>query len=252
MKKIAIVTGASSGLGRAYAETILSTRKDLDEVWIIARRTERLLAIKEKFARARPLTMDLTNLDSFAELKSLLETEKPEVRILVNCAGSAANGSFANTSEKQILSIIDVNIIGVTMMLKTVVPFMSRGSFAIDVSSITGLIPTANLTVYSASKSYVQFITRGLREEYRQKGINFLSVHPGNMDTEMNRKDNPNHSKIVKMLPYTPVSKVVKVSLRRAAHGKAMYTPGAFYKYFRFLTKVLPWSLLIPVFKVNG
>ena len=85
--KIAIITGASSGMGKEFVKE-LDRREDFDEIWTIARREDRLLALQSEVkAKIRPICLDLTNTDSIETLKNLLEEEKPEVKVLVAASG---------------------------------------------------------------------------------------------------------------------------------------------------------------------
>lgn len=252
MKNIAIVTGASSGLGRAYAEKFIAD-PSVDEVWIIARRRERLKKIKNNNSKVKLLVLDLSSSESFIILAKELENNPSYIKYLINCAGVEYNGLFDFMSRKDIDKLIDLNIKATTKMIATCNLYFGKETRVINISSITGFVPTAGLSVYSASKSYISFLTRALREEakVRKTGVNYLCVYPGNMDTEMNRKDDKHHSKIVQKLPWLNINKIVDKSLNLVNKGRANYTPGLFYKNFRFIAKIFPKAWLIPLFKVE-
>lgn len=253
MKNIAIITGASSGLGRAYALKFIKDCKDLDEIWVIARRTKKLDELAALDSRVVGITLDLSLSKSFEYLAQRFSQKTYNIKYLINCAGVEYNGSFRMMTKEKIDYLIDLNIKATTKMISTCQIYFAKGTNVINISSITGFLPIAGLAVYSASKSYISFLTRALREESKinHKGINYLCVYPGNMNTEMNKKDDPSHSKIVQRLPWLNIDKIINKSLELVKKGKANYTPGLFYKNFRLIAKILPNAWLIPLFKVK-
>lgn len=247
---IAVITGASSGLGVEYAKTIIDNYSNgLDEIWLIARRKDRL----EKFAseypqiKIRPVPLDLSIDHSYEELDELLKKENANVEILVNNAGYERSGMFAEMKNEDILSMINVNVKGFTMINRIFLPYMKKGSIGIMVCSISSFIPVAKQAVYSASKAYVRYIGRAIRQEVYKDGINILTMCPGNMDTEMNPKGGTSQSDKVDQLPFLDMKVITKKSIELAKKGDAIYTPGGLYKFYRFASKVLPsaWTVKI-------
>ncbi|MFR1905033.1 MAG: SDR family NAD(P)-dependent oxidoreductase [Clostridium neonatale] len=114
--RIAIVTGASSGLGLEFIKTLINKYKDLQEIWVIARRKERLVQIADKYkdVNIRPVSIDLGKDKSYTELEQILQKEKPEIQILINNAGYERIGYFKDMDMSDIISIINVNIKGIT------------------------------------------------------------------------------------------------------------------------------------------
>ena len=114
---IAIVTGASSGLGREFVKEIMR-QKNIDAVWVIARRKDRLLEIAEGASvPIVPIPLDLTKQESFSTLETLLEDKKPDIRILVNAAGFGKMGSYAEISERDSSNIIELNCRALVSMI---------------------------------------------------------------------------------------------------------------------------------------
>ncbi|MDO5517636.1 MAG: SDR family NAD(P)-dependent oxidoreductase [Clostridium sp.] len=249
--RIAIVTGASSGLGVEFTRTIINKYKYLDEIWIIARRKERLVQIADenKDIRIRPISMDLSKNESFLELEGILKEENPHIDILINNAGYEKIGSVLDMNMSDILSIVDINIKGMTALSRICLPYMKKGSFEIITSSVSSFSPVPNQTIYSASKKYVYYFGRSLREEMKKAGVNVLILCPGNMDTEMNPRGKMTHSKQINLLPYLNMKAVTENSLKRAQNGKAVYTPGAFYKFYRICSKIMPSAFMIKITK---
>jgi|GEM_PF-6250849 hypothetical protein len=100
--KIAIVTGASSGIGREFVVQIAATEQ-MDEIWCIARRQDRLVQLKlEVSPKIRPLTLDLLHEENIRLLQELLETEAPEVAVLVNASGFGKYGSYEDLTDYEI------------------------------------------------------------------------------------------------------------------------------------------------------
>ena len=126
--KIAIITGASSGMGREFVYA-LDQDEEFDELWVIARREQRLKELQEKVrAKVRVLPLDLLEKESFYTVKNLLEADQPEVAVLVNAAGFGIFGPFEERSMERQLDIIDLNDRALTAMCHLVLPYLSEGS----------------------------------------------------------------------------------------------------------------------------
>ncbi|MCD8316371.1 MAG: SDR family NAD(P)-dependent oxidoreductase [Eggerthellaceae bacterium] len=243
MKQIAVITGASSGIGEEFARAV-SEFSLLDELWVIARRKERLEALAKELPHkiVRPFALDLTKRESFRTLREALGDEDVNLHILINDAGVCHSGPFDQMSIKDIDDMMAVDVYGMTMLNKVCIPYMNRGSYAILVSSVSSFAPIYDQAVYSAAKAYVRFQGEILHAELKKKGINVMVLCPGNVDTEMNPKNDASNR--YRRLPYLNIKKLTRKSLKRAKAGKRFYTPGWVYKVFRFLSKFLPGSLI--------
>lgn len=237
--EIAIVTGASSGLGEEFVSVIEKEYSNLDEVWVIARRKEKLEKFKERYGNIRVISLDLAKEESYAELASIFEKEKPNVRVFVNNAGYAVSGSFLEMEEKDILSMINLNVKGFTMVAKAVAPYLESGSVAVLVGSVSSFTGIPYQAVYSASKAYVKNFGSAFNLEMRKKGVKVLTLSPGNMDTEMNPLGRAKQSEKISQLPYLDKTKIARRSLKKAEKGKSHYTMGFFYKGYHVLSKIL-------------
>lgn len=247
--KIAIITGASSGLGVEYTKAVIEKNSDLDEIWVIARRKERLeqMMKESQKAKVRPVPLDLSLNESYEQLGQMLEDEKPEIRVLINNAGYEQIGKLEVMKSSDITGIIDLNVKGLTMVDRICFPYMKKGAIVIHTCSVSSFCPIPSQAVYSASKIYVRFLSRALREEMQHKGINVMMICPGNMDTEMNPKDGGSQSKSVDRLPFLNMRVITRKSLDKAVQGKAIYTPGMFYKFYRVASKLLPSAWMIKI-----
>lgn len=246
---IAVITGASSGLGVEYAKAVIEMYPNLDEIWLIARRKDRLerFAQEHKKIYIRPVSLDLSQNSSYEELEQLLEKEKPNIEVLINNAGFERPGPFVSMKQSDILSMIDLNIKGFTMINRICLPYMKSNSIGIMTCSISSFCPVPNQTVYSASKIYVRYVSQALREEVRKDGIHILAMCPGNMDTEMNPKGGTSQSDKVDKLPFLDMKKITRKSIQLAQKGHGIYTPGGFYKMYRFASKIIPSAWMIKI-----
>ncbi len=182
--RIAVITGASSGMGREFVNAI-DREYELDELWVIARRAERLEELKENCKTpVRALSWDLTNPDSFGQYQKLLEEEKPEIRLLVNAAGYGLFGTFEEMELNNQLGIIDLNDKALTAFCLMSLPYMKNGDEIINMGSNSSWQPVPYLTVYAASKAYVLSFSRALGRELKNRGIHVMCVCPGWIKTE--------------------------------------------------------------------
>lgn len=182
--KIAVITGASSGMGRDFTIAI-DKEYELDEIWVIARRKERLESLADQCrAKIRPLAMDLLDRESFSVYSDLLAELKPEVQFLVNAAGFGLFGDFTEMDMLKQLDIIDLNAKALTAFCHMTLPYMPDGSHIINLASNSSWQPVPYMNVYAASKAYVMSFSRALGMELRKRRIHVMAVAPGWIKTE--------------------------------------------------------------------
>ena len=252
MSRIAIITGASSGLGVEFYKEI--QKEALDEIWIIARREGRLNEIASQYGKikTRVISMDITLSENVKSLKELFEAEKPDIRFFVNNAGFGMVGNLDEADYVKQGQMVDLNVKALTELSVIALPFMSRGSCLINTCSIASFVPNARMTVYSSTKAYVMSFTRALRYELRKKKINVTAVCPGPMSTEFLNVAGIEKgvSKTFDTLPYCNPAKTARGGIKAAKRGRCVYTPRGFYKFYRVLAKVVPASFLMGAAKV--
>lgn len=248
---VGIITGASSGLGREFLKVAPNIYPEIEEFWIVARNKAALEeAAKDCRAKVRVLALDLTADESIDSLKSELDEANGKVKLLINNSGCGFLGDFAVSNIMNQSLMIDLNIRSLTLVTRTVLPYMSEGSAILNVSSIASFCPNARMTVYSSTKAYVTSFSRGLAYELKARKINVCVVCPGPMDTAfLTRGDIKGKSKTFDTLPYCKVDKTAKGALKAVKKGKSVYTPTLFFKFYRFLAKILPHSIVIPLAK---
>ena len=185
--KIAIVTGASSGMGREFVRQ-LSEYVQVAEIWAIARRADALEALKaETKVPVRPIVLDLLEQESFDKIRCLLETEQPEIRLLVNAAGFGKFGAYHKTSIADDCRMIDLNCKALLVMTRLCIPYMKSGSHILELDSLSAFQPVPYITTYGATKAFVLSYSRAMNRELRDKGIRVMAMNPGWVKTEFFR-----------------------------------------------------------------
>jgi len=181
---IALITGASSGMGREFVYAI-DKEYELDEIWVVARREERLLELQEKCKnKIRPICLDLSLQESIHQLKDLIDQEKPSIHVLINAAGYGLFGTFEEMDMDQQAGIIDVNDRALTSICCMCLPYMKEGDKIINLGSNSSWQPVPYEAVYAASKAYVLSFSRALGRELKTRKIQVLCVCPGWIKTE--------------------------------------------------------------------
>ncbi|MBQ3079085.1 MAG: SDR family NAD(P)-dependent oxidoreductase [Clostridia bacterium] len=250
--KIALVTGASSGLGQKYAEYIGEIFPEIEEIWALARREIRLKALAEKITVPKivPIECDLTKDSDIEKLRQRIRAKSPEILLLINNAGCGFHGAFEASSEEEQLRSIALNVTALTQITRMALDYMPEGARILNTSSIASFVPNAYMSVYSATKAYVTFFSRGLNEELKKSGRSVTAVCPAPMNTEFLTVGHiQGNSKTFERLPYCDVGKVARAALIKAKKRKSVYTPRAFYKFYRILVRILPDWLLVKMAK---
>lgn len=246
-KKIALVTGASSGMGRDFVRWIPKAFPEVEEIWAIARRKERLERLAEKCqVPLRAISMDLTEESSPRELAALLAEEKPDVRVLVHSAGFGVHGSFDSQPLEESLGMVRLNCLALTELTGICLPYVKKGGQIINLASAAAFLPQKGFAVYAASKSYVLSFSRALNRELKGRGIHVTAVCPGPVDTEFFKKDNCDVNKtFYKRLAMAQSRDVVRQALVDARRGRDVSVYGGLMKGFRLATKCIPHRAIL-------
>ena len=182
--KIAIVTGASSGMGREFVKQ-LSAWVQVDEIWAIARRADALEELKKETAvPVRPVSLDLLKEESFEALQAMLEAEKPVISLLVNAAGFGKFGAYHKVSVADDCRMIDLNCKALVVMTRLCIPYMGAGSHILQLDSLSAFQPVPYITTYGATKAFVLSYTRAMIRELKGSGIRMMAMNPGWVKTE--------------------------------------------------------------------
>ena len=181
--KIAIVTGASSGMGKEFVLQ-LSGYVQVDQIWVIARRADALERLKaEVCVPVRPVVLDLCKEDSYREFAALLAQEKPDVKLLVNAAGFGKFGYFDKVSLEDDCRMIDLNCKALVAMTRITLPYMAAGSHILQLDSLSAFQPVPYITTYGATKAMVLSYSRAMNRELKGR-IRMMAMNPGWVKTE--------------------------------------------------------------------
>ena len=181
---IAVVTGASSGMGRQFVLQ-LGKYVTVDEIWVIARRSQALEALqKEVSVPVRPIVLDLCKEESFSDFSRLLEQASPNIRLLVNAAGFGKFGSFSRVPLEDDLRMIDLNCKALVAMTRICLPYMASGSHILQLDSLSAFQPVPYITTYGATKAFVLSYSLALNAELKSRGIRVMAMNPGWVKTE--------------------------------------------------------------------
>lgn len=244
--KIAVVTGASSGMGRDFAIE-LDKKYQFDEIWLIARREDKLKELrKELKAKSRALAYDLTDDNSFVEYEKLLKENNAEVSYLVNASGYGKFGDSDEVSLSEQLGMIDLNIKALVKMTYITKPFMAEGSKILQLGSASTYNPLQHFSIYCSTKAFVKFYSRSIAREYKKDKITVTCVCPGWVKTEFfNRAEINEKSKNTFAKPAVDSISVVKKAIIDAEKGKDVSMYGLYNNFHHLLSKILPHSIMM-------
>ena len=228
--KIAIVTGASSGMGEEFCRHL--DRKGLDEIWLIARRADRLETISKTLdTDCRIIPLDLTKRDSFDTIKKEITSKEADIRYLVNCAGFGKFGNTWEIPDSETRGMIDLNISALVEITNICIPHMSEGSRIIQLCSASAYISLYKLNVYASTKAFVKSFCNGLRKEVECMGITVTEVSPGWVDTDfisISKETDEVPDRVFKHL--LRKEDVVAKAMRDSDRGRSRSVIGMFYK----------------------
>ena len=244
--KIAVITGASSGMGREFARQ-LERAEDFDEMWLIARRADELNALAgELRSKSRVLPLDLEQEASCAAYQTLLAEVRPEIAVLVNAAGFGRFAALRNCTMAEIHGMMALNDRALVDMTMASLPYMGRGSRVYQLGSMSSFEPVPYMTLYGASKAFVLSFSRALNMELKPDGIRMMAVCPGWVQTPFfdRAKQDDTVSYIDRL--YSP-NEVVERALRDMARGKDLSICGLHVRLQVLMIKLLPHPLVMRI-----
>lgn len=238
--KIAIVTGASSGIGEEFVKQI-SRYANIDEIWMIARRRQRLEQLEKTIQKpVKVIAMDLSLQDNIKQLKQILANENPNVKLLINCAGYGIRKNFADGTYEEEIGMLEVNCKSMTALTYICLPYMHENGRIIQISSAAAFLPQAGFAIYSASKSYVLSFSRALNKELKKRQIFVTAVCPGPVDTDFfTISDEGGKMPGYKKLFLAKADRVVKKALKDSMNKKSISIYGTSIKLLRLLSRFL-------------
>ena len=242
---IAVITGASSGMGKDFFIQ-LSENEKFDEIWIIARREERLKELQQQVQfPVRVIPMDLGKEENIEQYGILLEKEKPTVKVLVNASGFGAFESFENVTLKTYYDMIDVNAKAVVGMTYKTLPYMKEGGEIYQVDSLSAFQPVPYINVYGATKAFVLSFSRALNKELKNRGIRVLAICPGWVKTEFFDTAITDQEVITYYNQFFESADVVKKAIKDMKKGKDVSVLGFGIRMQVLMTKLLPHRFIM-------
>lgn len=248
--EVALITGASAGIGRALAN---ECAKDGRDVVLIARDEARLAAagdeIKDEYGvRAHCIAMDLAVVGAADELAAAVRAEGWEVRMLINNAAAVGSGTFAAESPDAIAQMLQLNMVSLTLCTKLFLDDMlaANQGFILNVASIVAFQAIPNMACYAASKAYVLSFTEALATELKHTGVKVSALCPGLTDTDAAQET------IAKLPPELGnLSELAMMSTEAVAHagyqacldGRTLEVPGAVNKAAALFSQTQPRRL---------
>ncbi len=265
-KKIAVITGASSGLGREFVRQLDADAMNQDplfaehpeELWIIARREERLRGLEEETALpVRVLAYDLTKKESILALQELLEEEQPDVQLLINAAGFGKIGATQDMPLETLDGMIDLNCRAAVDMTQICLPYMKKGARILEICSTAAFQPFSYLNVYAATKAFLYRYSRALRIELLPRKISVTAVCPYWVkDTEFipiaeKEQEGSTEGSAIRSFPLASTREdVVRHALTDAALNMPVSTPGIVCTVHRFARKLFSSDLLLGIWEL--
>ena len=241
--KTALITGTTSGIGKAFAEKFASMGNNI----ILVSRNEEKLKRQQNDLQSqyhvavKYIVCELTQLNAVDLIFERLNNWHVSVDFLVNNAGFNECGLFTNTDMEQEMKMIDLHIRFVTQITKRILPMMKKNNYGriVNVGSTGSFIPSPSDAVYSATKAYIMSFSNALYGELKKTEIKITSLCPGATETEFARKANIEQTLLFKYAVMKP-DKVVKISYPKIIKGKRLIIPGIYNKLLVFFSKIMP------------
>ena len=242
MKKVALITGASAGLGVEFARQLSKRRHRLV---LVARRKDRLDALAKELGSARAVAIDLSKANAAAKVMADLAAADEEVEILVNNAGFGLIGRFAELDARRERQMIDLNVGALADLCRAVAPGMieRKSGAIINVASTAAFQPGPKMAVYFATKAFVLSFTEALHEELKPHGIKVSCLCPGPTRTEFGDVAGfGGNGAFDKMA--MEAGEVVEAGLKGMDRNRAVVVPGWVNKIGAFSTRFAPRSVV--------
>lgn len=245
---IALITGATSGIGREFYRLIIKNYPMLDEIWCVGRDADRLKTLpRRKRPALRTFQLDLASRSDIEKLEAPLKRQDHLfIWLLVNAAGTGRYGSVADTQPHELADTIRINCEALTLVTDLCLPYMRRKSRIIQMCSGAAFFPQPDFAVYAASKTYVLNFSLALSQELKVRGITVTAVCPGPVDTPFLK-----HARAGAAVPKyksrgaaNPFA-VAEKALRDAARGRRLSIYGFSMNALYLLSRCLPQGCLI-------
>ncbi len=242
----AIITGASSGIGREFAKQ-LKEKCGVTEFWFVARRADKMEELRcELAADAKIISADLTERSGIDAVRRALEEEKPSVKYLINAAGFGKFGAFDEIDEATVEKMIDLNVKALVILTHMIIPYMEKGGRIVEMGSGSCFTPLACFNTYASSKSFVLHYTKALNYEIKKYGLRATCFCPGWVETEFlgNATEKSDVTMPKAMKPLLKTEKVVAKCIKKMKRGRTMCVTNWYTKLQHMMFKLMPDCLL--------
>lgn len=238
-----LITGTTSGLGKAFAEKFASMGNN---IILVSRDMQKLkqqqLYLQNQYhVTVNFITYDLTKKDATDLIMDQIDNWNISIDFLVNNAGFNACGLFSQIDISNEMKMIDLHIRFITQLTKHILSIMEKNKYGhiLNIGSTASFIPSPSDAVYSATKAYIMSFSNALYGEYRNTGIKITLLCPGATETEFARKANIEQTLLFKYAVMKP-DKVVKIAYPKIIKGKRLIIPGIYNKLLVFFSRIMP------------
>ncbi len=249
--KIAMITGASSGMGRETAIQLADRFGGrLDEIWLIARRKDRLEGLEGQLpVPVRRFPVDITDRIQLEKLKMALEQYRPRIVFLVNAAGFGKIGRAGEVALEDEMGMVRLNCQALCAVTHLALPYMQKNGRILQYASSAAFLPQPGFAIYAATKAFVLSYSRALHVELKERGICVTAVCPGPVKTEFFQiAETTGTMPIYKQLAMADPKKVVKQAIRDSLMGRTVSVYGILMKLFHLLCKAVPHKWILKFF----
>ena len=247
-KGIALVTGASSGLGKIFAQR-MDEMPEVSEIWLVARREQRLEALSQALKTpCRVFPLDLTG--DLCPIKEALQEPSVHVQYLVNAAGYGKIGQLGEVALEDNVGMIELNCAALVELTQLTLPYLNRGAIVYNVASVAAFLPQPEFAVYAASKAFVRSFSLAIGEElaFREKEIQVIAICPNPMETEffyIASGGVQKKAKTIKKIGVEDAEEVVDTAISRAERGRSQSINSIYPKLIHFASRIFPWNFIL-------
>lgn len=249
--KTAIITGASSGIGKEIAKILSDeyAQKNgntiaVEKLILLSRRKNLLDELQNELnIPSEVIVCDVSKSDDITEFSKYLEKENPDIKLLVNSAGFGRNGEFCDISLEDNLGMIEINCVGLVAITQTCLKYMTDGAKILNISSVAGFAPLARFAIYGATKSFVTSFSIGLAAELEaeKRKITVTICAPGSVETNFHKIARGNSGVVKKLYSKkAPVRKVAELALKDTQKGHLFSSFGFGAKVARIFGGIVP------------
>ncbi|MDE6585640.1 MAG: SDR family NAD(P)-dependent oxidoreductase [Clostridia bacterium] len=243
-KSVAILTGATGGLGYAFIKELV--KEPVDEIWAVGRNADRLDELVKEFGdKIVPFRIDLTKSEEISSFNEILKERKPHLEYLINNAGIAQMKPSKDLTISEIESTIDLNCKVPTILTNLCLPYMKKGSKIVNICSASAFQPVPYINLYASTKAFERSYSRALNVELKPLGITVTAVCPSWIDTGMLVKEINGHK--VKFNGLVTPAKVAKRAIIDSKKGKAMSVCTFYVKCQHLNVKLMPQKLTMKI-----